>query len=182
MLAAKVNYQQNCYEQVEQVREAQRVQQLALLKKKKQQARIMWKDRFICISVAAIILALAFCFSLLEAAINLCGQEITDTKAQVADIHNQCDRLELEIEDLRSLSRIEEYATANLGMVYPEDGKVTYLRFEGLSVAEEGAAPELQALSGAQPAVASITVQKDTPVNDVLGGLSQMFGSYFASK
>lgn len=108
--------------------EAWHRQRLELLKPQQRQRRAARRREVLSYCLLAILL---FCAALLymyfEARINVFGRELNDLQIQIAETQKSALRMELEIGNLSSLSRVENYATLHLGMVYPDAKSVQYL-------------------------------------------------------
>ncbi len=158
---------------IEYIREKQRQKEIAQIKKRQAKENSLRKDRAKIAGLVFCGFIMAFSFSFLEAKIGICGYKINETKEKIAQTESQCERLELEIADLGSLDRIEEYAIAQLGMKYPEHVNIAYLNYEPLSVAA------LDEANGSNPA-AKITVHEEGPAeSSIIQGLYKLLGSHF---
>jgi len=129
---------------LEKKREAERRAELEKIKKEEAKALAAKRDRRKIMAVILVCFALAFAFTYLEANIVACGYELNNTKAEIADVNNQIDRIKLKIEDSYSLASIEDYAINTLGMVYPDSSSVAYMQFDEINpvVAETEAESE----------------------------------------
>lgn len=167
-----VNSSSNAYRDIEAIREKERNQQLYILKKERAKAHVLRHDKIIIAGIVISAFLLAFIFISIEAKITAYGYQVTELKEQIADIENQCDRLDLEIASLNSLSRIENYALTKLDMIYPEINSITYLEVGGpIAVAESSGNNENNV-----PAQSAAEDNSEHPFWTAIGNL---FSQYF---
>ena len=160
-------------ELLEKKREEERLAELERIKKEQAKAKAIRRDRQRITACVLFCFLLAFSFTFLEAKIVDCGYAINSAKEEISDIQDQSDRLRLEIEDLCSLARIEEYAINNLGMVYPDATDIAYVQFtpiESLTVAESTAEEE---------PVASVVVHEEEGQSGFLQSLYALVSGHF---
>lgn len=175
MLAAKANQSWAKQREIEYLREQQRLEEIQQLKKRQAKARAVIKDRAVMALVVFCGFLMAFSFTWLEAKIGQCGYNINQLKAQIAQVETQSERLELEIADLASLARIEEYAAHKLGMKYPAHHNIAYIDYQPVEAAR------LAAAGGAQPQAAKIVVhQEGAASSSIIQGLYQLLGAHFS--
>ena len=115
---------------LEAQRTQERLTQLQKLEKQQTKSKIIFKEKAMVFCVIGAILLMAFGFSMLEARIGIAGHRISETREAIAQAENINQRVELEIADLSSLSRIEEYAFTKLGMTYPQFNDIAYLNYQ----------------------------------------------------
>jgi cell division protein FtsL len=124
---------------------------LRLMPKERQKQQVMHKDRKLIAIITAVVLALLFCCVMAEAQINSVGYEINKTKEAITAMEAQSQKLELEVEQLGSLDRIEEYAVNQLGMVNLQSSDIIYIDYNaGLSSAKAAAATPQSAANAEQ--------------------------------
>ena len=106
--------------------------------------------------------------TMMEAKIgNLVGQ-INGLKEDIADMTNASLRADLEIGELSSLERIEEYATAELGMIRPGVEDIHYLNGESSQRILAGQEQTNQ-ISTAEPVEAAATEPEDSTFLQSMG-------------
>ena len=179
MLAAKSERMQS----IEELRERERQYQLKVIRKEKKKAHNLRHDRIWVSGVVMLCFCMAICFTALEAKIASCDYQINNLKGQINSVENQRDRLALEIEDLKSLSRVEEYAIANLGMIYPDSNDITYMDFSGISYADNSSVAGVSddtAEGDGNINNASITTREDAAVHPLLLSLNKLLSRYIS--
>lgn len=159
----------------EKLREEDRLEKLKKHKKKTAKAKALFKERASAIMISLCVFAMALIFCILEAKIGICGYTIIETKSEIEAVQNRTKRLELEIADLASLSRVEEYARVKLGMVYPDTTKIAYIDYKPLEVATS-----LDRAEEEEGPVTIIFHDTNTSVNKVLQGLYDLVGGHFS--
>lgn len=175
MLAAKAERMQR----IEELRETERLRQLHVLKNEEKRARVLRHDRIWVSGLVMLCFFMAICFTGLEAKIASCDYQIHNLKNQIAAQDTKNDRLSLEIEDLKSLSRVEQYAMTNLNMVYPENTDIDYMDFSGIVVAGNNSLGITEE-AGDSDSGASVTVREDAAVHPLLITLNKLLGKYFS--
>lgn len=84
--------------------------------------------------MAVFVLLLAVTFA--SAKVYGLGVELNSIKAEIEDVKTATARVEMELGEMASLERIEEYALANLDMVYPGAEDFYYVTVEAPVVAD----------------------------------------------
>ena len=160
---------------IEEEREVLRQQELYILEKKEDRAKIHKKDKKIVIAAVIVCFLAAFGYIFSEAIISDLGYQVVNLKDEINTVQNKNDRISLEINQLQSMARLEEYATVNLAMIYPEQGKTTYMPISVAALTVEAqpqsAADEVSGLT--------VTVKENLFVNSFLASVSDLFGRYF---
>ncbi len=137
------------------------------------------KDKITITVVVAVLFAFAFGNLYLTAQIGLASQSISSLKAEIEQTENSTARAELEYGELNSLSRIEEYAITNLGMVYPENNTMYYLNQENSALIAQGT----DGLTEQQPAAQSETAtEADAAGNSLWRSLAMMLNQHFFNR
>jgi cell division protein FtsL len=161
LAARKQNFQA-----AEAIKEQKLQQELQIMQKARAKKIVIKNDRAMIAFITAFILAIFFCCVAAEAKIGGVGYEINTTKSTIAELEEKCQLLELEVEKLRSLDRIEQYAINNLGMVCIESSDIIYLDYENnLKTAKVDDAQTSQgssAQSADERAVASVAGEEKT--------------------
>ncbi|MDO4580964.1 MAG: hypothetical protein Q4B96_00055 [Bacillota bacterium] len=140
-------------------------------RKEKTRTREIRKDRLIIVMAVLSVFICAFMYTFFEAQIGVAGLEVSSLKQQILDTETAAARVDLEIGNLASLERIEEYAIAELGMVYPDGNDVYYLNeFSSLMIAQGRSGITVAAAEPSQQAV------NDDPFWQ---SLSALIGNYF---
>ncbi len=163
---------------VELIRSQERRQKLYVIKKQKQKAKTIHKEKVVLFTSVIVLFLVALCFTAMQAKINNCGYTINNLKEQTELVESQSERLEMEIESARSLSQIEAYATANLGMVYPSNKDVAYINYSGLVSADTNATATITASAGDDKQVTAVTQMSDTP-DTFLNSIGKMLSDFF---
>jgi cell division protein FtsL len=118
---------------------------LQVMPKERKKQQVLHKDRKLIAIITAVVLALLFCCVMAEAQVNSVGYEINKTKEAITAMESKSQKLELEVEQLSSLNRIEEYAVNQLGMVNLQSSDIIYIDYNaGLTTAEAAAATTSQ--------------------------------------
>ncbi len=105
--------------------------------------------------------------------INLVSSEINQIKSQIADTENETRKAELEIGQLSSLNRIEDYAVARLDMVVPPADQAYYL-------GEEASIAIAQANSAVQVAGTEAEDPLSQPEEGFFRSVGALFADYFS--
>jgi cell division protein FtsL len=100
---------------------------LKVLKKRSKKTTAAQNGRAFIACVTACALILCFSLVAVEAKLGKVGYEINEVKTQITELEAQCEVADLEIEQMKSLERIESYAKNNLGMVSIESSDIIYL-------------------------------------------------------
>ncbi|MCL2678260.1 MAG: hypothetical protein FWE85_04315 [Clostridiales bacterium] len=172
MLAARQNTQLSQAE-IESIRAKERQLQWKVLERKKNKTVALRRDRAAMLASVLVIFALAFCYTFMETRIFNCGLEINRLNAEAAAIEKENDRQSLNVISLASLERIEPYARLNLGMVFPDQKDIAYVRYSGY-VSVAALAQEEEVL----PVVSDISTNPMDYVSPILQTLEQLFNDY----
>jgi len=160
---------------IEEEREVVRQQELYILEKKQGRAKALKKNKKMVIAVVIVCFLAAFGYIFSEAIISDLGYQVVTLKDEINTVQNQNDRLSLEINKLQSMARIEEYATVNLAMIYPEQDNTTYMPISVAALIDE-----TQHLSvESEESGLTVTVKEGIFVNGFLASVSDLIGRYF---
>ncbi len=101
--------------------------QLNLLQQKEQSKNTLVKEKVMVAFLGVIIFASALVYIVLQAQISTAGYQMHELQGNIDDMAVQSQRLELEIGELSSLAKIENYAETKLSMVYPDVSNIDYI-------------------------------------------------------
>ena len=138
--------------------------------KQKQKENLLRKEKTLAMAGVFVVFAIGFLYTFLAAQIMHQGYKINEVRSEIATVENANQRLQLEIESLRSLDRIEKIATTELNMVQPANDGITYVAMADFNAA---AAPTAAV---ATPQVEVLSAKETHPL---LANLTKFFRTYF---
>lgn len=99
---------------------------------------------------------------------------INQTKEEISDLQNANERLKLEIDRLKSLDRIEQIATTELGMIQPGINDIEYIAYEKDPEHEEMSAEAAPVEENA----AIVKVESGQKMHPAILAVSKMIANY----
>lgn len=148
--------------------------------KQKEKEKLLRKEKAFILTGVFVIFSIAFLYTFLSAQIMHQGYLINELKADISSIEGSNQRLQLEIENLRSLERIESIAVAELNMVQPDNSKITYVAMSEINPLMQK--DDVMVASAAEENGVKVEVLAGKQTHPILTNIAKFLNTYFGGE